>query len=197
MTLRDELAPGDVGYMIANMKDRPPRSRSATPSPTPHPAPKPLPGFKEIQPMVFAGIYPVSTDDFEQLKAAMGKLQINDSAFTYMAESSVALGFGFRCGFLGLLHMEIVQERLRREFNMDVISTYPGVVYEVTLTDGEEIIVDNPTFTARAAGGHGDPRADRQGVHHASPTTTSATSWQLVMENAAWSTTPRRSTTPA
>ena len=86
--------------------------------------------------MVFSGIYPVSTDDFEQLKLAMGKLQINDSAFTYMAESSAALGFGFRCGFLGLLHMEIVQERLRREFNMDVISTYPSVVYEVRQTNG-------------------------------------------------------------
>ena len=94
--------------------------------------------------MVFAGIYPISTDDFEQLKLAMGKLQINDAAFTYQAESSVALGFGFRCGFLGLLHMEIVQERLRREFQMDVISTYPGVVYEVTLSNGEELIVDNP-----------------------------------------------------
>ena len=86
------------------------------------------------------------TDDFEQLKMAMGKLQINDSAFRYMAESSAALGFGFRCGFLGLLHMEIVQERRRREFNMDVISTYPGVVYELTLTNGEEMTVDNPTF---------------------------------------------------
>jgi GTP-binding protein LepA len=109
-------------------------------------ATEPLPGFKEIQPMVFSGIYPISTDDFEQLKLAMGKLQINDSAFSYQAESSVALGFGFRCGFLGLLHMEIVQERLRREFNMDVISTYPGVVYKVKLTDGTEIEVDNPSF---------------------------------------------------
>lgn len=111
-----------------------------------HPAPEPLPGFKEIQPMVFAGIYPISSEDFEQLKLAMGKLQINDAALTYQAESSAALGFGFRCGFLGLLHMEIVQERLRREFQMDVISTYPGVVYQVRKTNGEEIVVDNPTF---------------------------------------------------
>jgi GTP-binding protein LepA len=109
-------------------------------------AEEPLPGFKEIQPMVFSGIYPVSSEDFEQLKLAMGKLQINDAAFSYQAESSAALGFGFRCGFLGLLHMEIVQERLRREFNMDVISTYPGVVYQVQLTDGTEIEVDNPSF---------------------------------------------------
>ncbi|MDB6072484.1 MAG: lepa: elongation factor 4, partial [Verrucomicrobiaceae bacterium] len=110
------------------------------------PAPAPLPGFKEIRPMVFSGIYPVSNDDFEQLKMAMGKLQINDSAFTFIAESSAALGFGFRCGFLGLLHMEIVQERLRREFNMDVISTYPSVVYEVKQTNGTEMKIDNPTF---------------------------------------------------
>jgi GTP-binding protein LepA len=101
--------------------------------------------------MVFSGIYPVTTDDFEALKAAMGKLQINDSAFTYMAESSVALGFGFRCGFLGLLHMEIVVERLRREFNMDIISTYPSVVYEVKKTDGTELIVDNPSYLPPAA----------------------------------------------
>jgi GTP-binding protein LepA len=109
-----------------------------------------LPGFKEIHPLVFSGIYPVSTDDFESLKAAVGKLQINDSAFTFMAESSAALGFGFRCGFLGLLHMEIIQERLRREFNMDVISTYPSVIYEVRKTDGTELMVDNPSFLPSA-----------------------------------------------
>ena len=96
--------------------------------------------------MVFSGIYPVDSGDYEALKAAMAKLQINDAAFTYMGESSVALGFGFRCGFLGLLHMEIIQERLRREFNMDVISTYPSVIYEVRKTDGEEINVDNPSI---------------------------------------------------
>ena len=95
--------------------------------------------------MVFSGIYPVDSSDYEALKAAMAKLQINDAAFTYMGESSVALGFGFRCGFLGLLHMEIIQERLRREFNMDVISTYPSVIYEVTKTDGTEMLVDNPS----------------------------------------------------
>lgn len=95
--------------------------------------------------MVFSGIYPVDSADYESLKAAMAKLQINDAAFTYMGESSVALGFGFRCGFLGLLHMEIIQERLRREFNMDVISTYPSVIYEVRKTDGEELTVDNPS----------------------------------------------------
>lgn len=94
--------------------------------------------------MVFSGVYPVDSSDYEALKAAMGKLQINDAAFTFQQESSVALGFGFRCGFLGLLHMEIVQERLRREFNMDVISTYPSVIYEVSKTNGEQLLVDNP-----------------------------------------------------
>ena len=96
--------------------------------------------------MVFSGIYPINTADFEHLKAALGKLQINDSAFVYQAESSVALGFGFRCGFLGLLHMEIVQERLRREYDMDIIATYPSVVYEVMKTDGERLEVDNPAY---------------------------------------------------
>ncbi len=138
------LEAGDVGYLIANMKTSTEVKIGDTVTESRNSAPEPLPGFKEIQPMVFAGVYPVSTEDFEQLKLAMGKLQINDAAFTYQAESSAALGFGFRCGFLGLLHMEIVQERLRREFDMDVISTYPGVVYEVTLTNGEEMIVDNP-----------------------------------------------------
>ncbi len=144
MSQEKSLGTGDVGYLIANMKASSEVKIGDTVTESRNPAPAPLPGFKEIQPMVFAGVYPISTDDFEQLKLAMGKLQINDAAFTYLAESSAALGFGFRCGFLGLLHMEIVQERLRREFQMDVISTYPGVVYEVTMTSGEEMLVDNP-----------------------------------------------------
>ncbi len=142
----EKLESGDVGYVIANVKSTADVKIGDTITETRNPAKEPLPGFKEIHPMVFSGIYPVTTDDFESLKAAMGKLQINDSAFTYMAESSVALGFGFRCGFLGLLHMEIVVERLRREFNMDIISTYPSVVYEVKKTDGTELVVDNPSF---------------------------------------------------
>jgi len=146
MVACDKLESGDVGYVIANVKSTADVKIGDTITETRNPAKEPLPGFKEIHPMVFSGIYPVTTDDFESLKAAMGKLQINDSAFTYMAESSVALGFGFRCGFLGLLHMEIVVERLRREFNMDIISTYPSVVYEVKKTDGTELVVDNPSF---------------------------------------------------
>ncbi len=145
-TALDSLQTGDVGYLIANMKSSAEVKIGDTITESRVPAEEPLPGFQDIQPMVFAGIYPVTTDDFEQLKLAMGKLQINDAAFSYQSESSAALGFGFRCGFLGLLHMEIVQERLRREFNMDVISTYPGVVYKVKKTSGEEIEVDNPTY---------------------------------------------------
>jgi len=143
---RDKLVTGDVGYIVANMKTSQEVKIGDTITESRTPCPEPLPGYKDIQPMVFSGIYPVSTDDFEQLKLAMGKLQINDAAFQYSAESSVALGFGFRCGFLGLLHMEIVQERLRREYEMDVISTYPGVIYKVTKTNGETLEVDNPSF---------------------------------------------------
>ncbi len=146
MERRESLGPGDVGYLIANMKSSAEVKIGDTVTGSARPAPEPLPGFKEIQPMVFSGIYPVTTDDFENLKLAMGKLQINDAAFQYSAESSAALGFGFRCGFLGLLHMEIIQERLRREYDMDVISTYPSVIYHVTKTNGEEVEVDNPTF---------------------------------------------------
>ena len=142
----DQLETGDVGYIIANMKSAADVKIGDTYTNTLNPCPEPLPGFKEIRPMVFSGIYPVDSADYESLKAAMAKLQINDAAFTYMGESSVALGFGFRCGFLGLLHMEIIQERLRREFNMDVISTYPSVIYEVTKTDGTEMVVDNPSI---------------------------------------------------
>ncbi len=144
MEKRDILNAGDVGYVIANMKSSAEVKIGDTITNNTHPSPEPLPGFKEIQPMVFSGIYPIDTSDYEALKVAMGKLQINDAAFTWQAESSVALGFGFRCGFLGLLHMEIIQERLRREFGMDIISTYPSVIYEVTKNNGEEIIVDNP-----------------------------------------------------
>ena len=141
----DHLETGDVGYIIANMKSAADVKIGDTYTNVLEPCAEPLPGFREIRPMVFSGIYPVDSADYEALKAAMAKLQINDAAFTYMGESSIALGFGFRCGFLGLLHMEIIQERLRREFNMDVISTYPSVIYEVTRTDGEELTVDNPS----------------------------------------------------
>lgn len=146
MERRDSLQTGDVGYIIANMKSAADVKIGDTYTDVVHPCSEPLPGFKEIHPMVFSGIYPVDSSDFEALKGAMAKLQINDAAFTFMAESSIALGFGFRCGFLGLLHMEIIQERLRREFNMDVISTYPSVIYEVTKSNGDELLVHNPSL---------------------------------------------------
>ena len=138
------LNAGDVGYFIANIKSTADIKIGDTLTDARKPAQEPLLGFQEVHPMVFSGIYPINTADFEHLKAAMSKLQLNDSAFVFQPESSVALGFGFRCGFLGLLHMEIIQERLRREYNMDIIATYPSVVYEVVKTNGEHIEVDNP-----------------------------------------------------
>jgi GTP-binding protein LepA len=138
------LNAGDVGYFIANIKSTADIKIGDTLTDARKPAQEPLLGFQEVHPMVFSGIYPINTADFEHLKAAMSKLQLNDSAFVFQPESSVALGFGFRCGFLGLLHMEIIQERLRREYNMDIIATYPSVVYEVVRTNGEHIEVDNP-----------------------------------------------------
>ncbi len=142
---RDVLTAGETGYVTANIKTPKDVKMGDTMVETRKPE-APLPGFQEIHPMVFSGIYPINTTDYERLKISLGKLQLNDSAFVFQAESSVALGFGFRCGFLGLLHLEIVQERLRREFDMDIIATYPSVVYKVTTHDGATSEVDNPTF---------------------------------------------------
>jgi GTP-binding protein LepA len=141
-----KLEAGHVGYFIANIKTTADIKIGDTLTEQRNSAVEPLEGFQEIHPMVFSGIYPINTADFEHLKTALGKLQINDSAFVYQAESSIALGFGFRCGFLGLLHMEIVQERLRREFDMDIIATYPSVAYHIMKTNGELVEVDNPSF---------------------------------------------------
>jgi GTP-binding protein LepA len=138
------LNAGDVGYFIANIKSTADMKIGDTITDQRNPARQPLPGFQEIHPMVFSGLYPINTGDFEHLKTAIGKLRLNDSAFIYTPESSVALGFGFRCGFLGLLHMEIIQERLRREYNMDIIATSPSVVYEIATTRGEILLIDNP-----------------------------------------------------
>lgn len=144
MYRQGRLNAGDVGYFIANIKTTADMKIGDTITDARNSARAPLPGFQEIHPMVFSGIYPINTGDFEHLKAAIGKLRLNDAAFVYQPESSVALGFGFRCGFLGLLHMEIIQERLRREYNMDIIATSPSVIYEVFTTRGETILVDNP-----------------------------------------------------
>jgi len=144
MLLQAKLEAGDVGYFIANIKSTAEIKIGDTITDQRNPAREPLPGFQEIHPMVFSGIYPINTGDFEHLKTAIGKLRLNDSAFVYQPESSVALGFGFRCGFLGLLHMEIIQERLRREYDMDIIATSPSVIYEIETTRGETVLVDNP-----------------------------------------------------
>jgi GTP-binding protein LepA len=142
---RDELTVGETGYITANIKT--PREVKVGDTITdPRNPSAELPGFQEIHPMVFSGIYPINTADYENLKVSIAKLQLNDSALTFQTESSAALGFGLRCGFLGLLHMEIVQERLRREFDMDIIATYPSVVYQVQMTDGTMKQVDNPAF---------------------------------------------------
>ena len=142
---RDELTVGETGYITANIKT--PREVKVGDTITdPRNPSTELPGFQEIHPMVFSGIYPINTADYEGLKVSIAKLQLNDSALTFQTESSAALGFGLRCGFLGLLHMEIVQERLRREFDMDIIATYPSVVYQVHMTDGTVKQVDNPAF---------------------------------------------------
>lgn len=141
---QERLSAGDVGYFIANIKSTADMKIGDTITDVRNSARQPLPGFQEIHPMVFSGIYPINTGDFEHLKTAIGKLRLNDAAFVYQPESSVALGFGFRCGFLGLLHMEIIQERLRREYDMDIIATSPSVIYEVLTTRGEVILVDNP-----------------------------------------------------
>ncbi|CAN5541303.1 translation elongation factor 4 [soil metagenome] len=144
MFAQPKLVAGDVGYFIANIKTTADIKIGDTITDLRNPALEPLPGFQEIHPMVFSGIYPINTADFEHLKAAIGKLRLNDAAFVYQPESSVALGFGFRCGFLGLLHMEIIQERLRREYDMDIIATSPSVIYEILTTRGETVLVDNP-----------------------------------------------------
>ena len=140
-----ELSAGNVGYIISGIKTSKEVRVGDTITHVQNPCENPIDGFEAVKPMVFAGVYPVDTDDYEELRASLEKLQLNDASLTFEPESSLALGFGFRCGFLGLLHMEIVQERLTREFNMDVITTVPNVQYKVKLTNGTEIDVYNPS----------------------------------------------------
>jgi GTP-binding protein LepA len=140
-----ELGAGEVGYIYANIKNVADAQIGDTITDALNPAPEALPGFEAIKPMVFAGLYPVESHEHGLLRDALEKLRLNDSAMSFEPENSVALGFGFRCGFLGLLHLEIVQERLEREFNIDLITTAPGVRYRITTTKGEVIEIDNPT----------------------------------------------------
>ena len=145
MTDRGALECGEVGFVIAGIKDIYGAPVGDTLTLTRQPSPEPLPGFKQVQPRVFAGLFPVSSDDYENFREALDKLRLNDAALHFEPETSAALGFGFRCGFLGMLHMEIVQERLEREYNLDLITTAPTVIYEVLLANGETEYVDNPS----------------------------------------------------
>ncbi len=141
----NELLPGDVGYISASIKDVRDTRVGDTITNAAVPAAQPLPGYKEVQPVVFCGIYPADGADYENLKDALEKLRMNDASLTFEPETSVALGYGFRCGFLGLLHMEIIQERLEREFDLGLVTTAPSVIYEVVKTDGDVVRIDNPT----------------------------------------------------
>jgi len=144
MAKADRLSAGEVGYLIAGIKRVTDSKIGDTVTSAVKPASGPLPGYRDVKPMVFSGLYPTDTGQYEDLRDALEKLKLNDSSFSYEPESSLALGFGFRCGFLGLLHMEIIQQRLEREFGLSLLSTAPTVVYRVTMTDGEVVIVDNP-----------------------------------------------------
>ena len=140
----EQLREGEVGYIVTGIRDVADIKIGDTITSAQDPAVEMLPGYKEVRPMVFSGLYPLDTNDYEKLKKSVAKLRLNDAAFTFQSETSAALGFGFRCGFLGLLHMEIIQERLRREYDLDLISTYPSVAYRVCLTDGTVMEIDNP-----------------------------------------------------
>ena len=144
LTPRDALGAGEVGYITASIKTVADTRVGDTITSVENPASAPLPGYRPVQPMVYSGIYPADGAKYQDLREALEKLKLNDASMSYELESSIALGFGFRCGFLGLLHMEIIQERLEREYNLDLITTAPNVVYRVTKTSGEVIMVDNP-----------------------------------------------------
>lgn len=141
----DALGAGEVGFLCGNIKELGDARVGDTITLADNPADEPVPGFKEVQSMVFCGLYPTDSADYENLKSALEKLQLNDAAFSFEPETSQALGFGFRCGFLGLLHMEIIQERLEREFQVELIATAPSVIYKVRTTDGQELSIDNPS----------------------------------------------------
>jgi len=141
----DKLSAGEVGYIAASIKNVTDARVGDTVTTVDHPAKEPLPGYKKVNPMVFCGIYTADGSKFPDLREALEKLQLNDASLTFEPETSIALGFGFRCGFLGLLHMEIIQERIEREFNLDIVTTAPSVIYKITKTNGEVVNIDNPT----------------------------------------------------
>ncbi|SDT34843.1 GTP-binding protein LepA [Paenibacillaceae bacterium GAS479] len=145
MSIVDELAVGDVGFIVAGIKNVKDTRVGDTVTEAKRQAPEPLPGYRKINPMVYCGLYPIENTDYNDLREALEKLQLNDASLTFEPESSTALGFGFRCGFLGLLHMDVIQERIEREFNIPLITTAPSVIYKVTLTNGEILNIDNPS----------------------------------------------------
>ena len=142
---KSTLQAGEVGYLIAGIKELDQTKVGDTITHAKSPCESPLPGYKEVKPMVFSGLYPISGDDYEDLRDALKKLTLNDASFSYEAETSTALGFGFRCGFLGLLHMEIIRERIEREYKVDLLTTAPTVIYKLITTDGKTVMIDNPT----------------------------------------------------
>jgi GTP-binding protein LepA len=142
---KSTLQAGEVGYLVAGIKELDQTKVGDTITHAKSPCESPLPGYKEVKPMVFSGLYPISGDDYEDLRDALKKLTLNDASFSYEAETSTALGFGFRCGFLGLLHMEIIRERIEREYKVDLLTTAPTVIYKLITTDGTTIMIDNPT----------------------------------------------------
>ena len=145
MVPKAQLSAGEVGYIISGIKDAKEVKVGDTVTHVERPCAKAIEGFQEVKPMVFAGVYPIDPNDYENLRASLEKLQLNDASLTFDPESSLALGFGFRCGFLGLLHLEIIQERLEREYDLDLVTTVPSVIYKINLTDGTTVEIDNPT----------------------------------------------------
>lgn len=145
MSVVDELTVGDVGFVVAGIKNVKDTRVGDTITDSRNPTAEPLPGYRKINPMVYCGLYPIDTADYNDLREALEKLELNDASLRYEPETSTALGFGFRCGFLGLLHMEIIQERIEREFNIPLITTAPSVIFRVTLTNGEVLLIDNPS----------------------------------------------------
>lgn len=145
MTIVDELKVGDVGFIVAGIKHVGDTRVGDTVTDAKNPTAEPLPGYRKINPMVYCGLYPIETSDYNDLREALEKLQLNDASLSFEPETSSALGFGFRCGFLGLLHMDVIQERIEREFNIPLITTAPSVIYRITLTNGETISIDNPS----------------------------------------------------
>ena len=144
MVTVDSLGPGEIGFITASIKEVADTRVGDTITEDKRPTAQALPGFKPAQPVVFCGLFPVDAAQFEDLREAMARLRLNDASFSFETESSAALGFGFRCGFLGLLHLEIITERLEREFNLDLIATAPSVIYKMNLRDGSQIEIHNP-----------------------------------------------------